>query len=513
MGGAIEAKKDSKNPCNLFKYFYATCLLIFSVVVVVWMIFDEKTHLSHEISPWATIVIMFAALLWLCMVEGGQGALVGLPPVDPELYKDSHKITYKICSIAHKGDNLDRYLMGRQFLVIFIVFIVEMCGAPIEGATLYWLPDWASALFLTSGLAMILFTVQLGKVPSQVTASHCMLDYINNYSALFTVYVALALEWSGILHFSYVIAMIVAKISRKPIETNEPPRTTVKNVFFWLKCAMSGALLGFSLAVTIEALFQGKTTMWEGVPNGVAVFLFFLFMSIVGFLEAMQIAFFAVTKMTKDERGDHYFAKKTCHLLFKGKGRNLPSFMIGRQLCVTLCFFIIARVTTLNVETGTGENIFGVSDAIQNLFNTGLLGAFVTTILGSIAWQLVASAFPIAILANPLTYVLLVFCLVLEWTGIVAGAWVVAMINKKIRGFQRDEVYIGTPEERAAKGDADKDDKLLVGAGHPRIPVQPAGSGEFDLENVDDDDSDGEDETNKNEEETTTDNEEAAEKV
>ena len=267
MGGAIDAKSDSKNPCTLFKYFYATCLLIFSVIVVVWMIFERKTHLSHDVNPWGVIVIMFGALLWLCMVEGGQGALVGLPPVDRELYKDSHKITHKICSRAHKGDNLDRYLMGRQFLVIFIVFIVEMCGAPIAGETLFWLPDWASNLFLTSGLAMILFTVQLGKVPSQVTASHMMLDYINNYSALFTVYVALALEFSGILHSSYVMAMIVAKLSGKPIESNEPPRDLKQNIFFWIRCAMSLALLGFALAVTLEALFQGQTTMWEGVPN------------------------------------------------------------------------------------------------------------------------------------------------------------------------------------------------------------------------------------------------------
>jgi hypothetical protein len=33
----------------------------------------------------------------------------------------------------------------------------------------------------------------------------------------------------------------------------------------------------------------------------------------------------------------------TCDLFFKGKGRNLPVFMIGRQLCVVLCMFVVAR--------------------------------------------------------------------------------------------------------------------------------------------------------------------------
>eukprot|EP00957_Ditylum_brightwellii_P209638 15362575-Ditylum_brightwellii.AAC.1 len=83
--------------------------------------------------------------------------------------------------------------------------------------------------------------------------------------------------------------------------------------------------------------------MWDGVPNAVAVILFFLLMSVVGLLEGMQIAFFAVAKLKKSERGRAPFALKTCELLFRGEGHNLPGFMIGRQLCVVSCFFIIAR--------------------------------------------------------------------------------------------------------------------------------------------------------------------------
>jgi hypothetical protein len=63
-------------------------------------------------------------------------------------------------------------------------------------------------------------------------------------------------------------------------------------------------------------------------------------------------------------------------------------------------------------------NIFGVSDGIQALFDTGLLGALITTIVASIMWQLVASAFPMAFLSTPVTYVLMRFCLFLEWTGL-----------------------------------------------------------------------------------------------
>merc|ERR1711862_297598 len=119
-------------------------------------------------------------------------------------------------------------------------------------------------------------------------------------------------------------------------------------------------------------------------------------MGIVGMLEGMQIAFFACAKLKPDDRGTNKIAKMTAGLLFKGDGNNLPGFMIGRQLTVVSCMFFVARVTSVKMAEGAG-NMFGVSDPIQKMFNTGLLGALFLTVVGSISWQLVASAFPIAL--------------------------------------------------------------------------------------------------------------------
>ena len=312
---------------------------------------------------------------------------------------------------------------------------------------------------------MILFTAMIGQLASQVSASHCMLDYINNSFAVFTLWVAMGIEFSGLLHSSYLIQILVAKLAGQTIESQEPPRDAFQNLFFWSRCLMSLAILCFSFAVTMVALFQGKTTMWDGIPEVVSVILFFLLMSVVGLLEGMQIAFFAVAKIPKSERGDATFAKKTCELLFRGKGQNLPGFMIGRQLCVVSCMFFVARVTTLDIAEDE-ENIFGVSDGLQAFFNTGLLGAIITTIVASISWQLVASAFPILFLSNPLVYYFLQLCLLLEATGLASGSWVIAAIHKRIAGFQHDEVYIGTAEERAAKNLGDNEEELHAGPGH-----------------------------------------------
>ncbi len=445
----------------------STFMLVFSIVLIVGLIFTGQTNLAQILHPALVFIVLLVAVTWLSIVEGGQASLVGLAPVNRELYAESHKIAYKSCSNAHSEYSLDRYLLGRQFLVVFIVFALSMAGDPIAGADLFDLPQWVLNIFLVFGLAMILFTTMCGQLNSQVNASHCMLDYLNTWPNYLTLRIAKAIEFSGIVHASYIIQILVSALAGKKADTSAPVRSDLYNLFFYFRCFISLVLLIFALVVTIAALFEGKTTMWESVPNVVAVLLFVLLMCVVGLLEGMQIAFFAVSKLPEDERGDSYWAKKTCGLLFRGDAHNLSGFMIGRQLCVVSCMFFIARVTSFNIDPGAGDaTLWGMPTAAQIFLNTGFLGALITTILASIAWQLVASAFPVAFLSSPFTYALLRLCLFLESTGICNGSYVIAWIHRKLSGFQRDEVYIGTAEERRAQAKADNLGNLPVGAGH-----------------------------------------------
>ena len=113
-----EARDHKVTPGLVFKFFYSTALVFFSAAVIVSLIVQEETKVSHDVSPAIALVIIVVALTWLFMVEGGQASLVGLPPIEQSLYEDSHPITYRICKLAHNGNNLDRYLIGRQFMVL-----------------------------------------------------------------------------------------------------------------------------------------------------------------------------------------------------------------------------------------------------------------------------------------------------------------------------------------------------------------------------------------------------------
>jgi len=459
--------------CSQFKNIYSCILLAFSIAAIHGLIFTEQTGLSSTAGPIPALILLWVGIFWLAMIEGGQASHVGLAPIDENLYKESHPTTYKISAFCNKGDNLDRYLLGRQFGVIFVVFCINLSGGPIADASLWGMPDIVTQIFFVTGFAMILFTCMVGQLNTQVNASICMIDFINNWISLFTFWCCMVVEFFGIVHSSYAIQMAIGSMAGKPIQSREPPKTGFTLMFFWLRVLWSFGLLGFSLTVTIVALLEGKTTMWDGVPEVISLILFFFLMSVVGMLEGMQIAFFYVAKLSEAERGSNSWANRTCDLLYnKRNGLNLPGFMIGRQLSVVSCFFIVARVTTQSVDEGE-SNVMGLPDPVQNFLNLGFQGALITTILASITWQLVAGAFPVAFLSTPITYILLVICLILEGTGICNGAWVLGAIFKSLFGYQLDEVYIGTPEERKAramKDDSQREVNMPALSGFKELP-------------------------------------------
>ena len=169
---------------------------------------------------------------------------------------------------------------------------------------------------------------------------------MNTYFMLFTTYVSLAIEFSGLLHSVYLVQIVFSKIAGKPIESGE--QSALQRLFFWVRALMSLAILILSFVVTLSALFAGKTAMWTGIPEAVSVVVFFVLMCFVGLMEGMQIALFAVVNLPEEEISKAAMA--TCKLTFQG--RNLQAFLIGRQILVTICMFVVARITTITVEDG-----------------------------------------------------------------------------------------------------------------------------------------------------------------
>ena len=68
-------------------------------------------------------------------------------------------------------------------------------------------------------------------------------------------------------------------------------------------------------------------------------------------VEGMQIA---LLNMPKEELQSHSIAYINCQLTFSGQ--NLQAFLIRHQICITICMFVVAHITTLNIEIGVDDN-------------------------------------------------------------------------------------------------------------------------------------------------------------
>lgn len=256
----VEGQKKT-SPFMILKEVYSTLLLIFCSVIVMTLIFTRNTSISNDAHPILAFFVLWLAIIWLAYVEGGQASLVGLPAVDQRLYADSHPTTHKIMTVVNTGDNLDRYLMGRQFMVLALVFVENLCAHPKnEDEKILGMPLFVNKMFLGTGLAIFFMTAMIGKISAQVNASRCMLDYVNNFFAYFTFQVSRFIEATGLLHCCYLVQMMFAKLSGNPLESREAARTTTQELFFWARVLVSLTILIFAFVVTFTALLNGQTT-------------------------------------------------------------------------------------------------------------------------------------------------------------------------------------------------------------------------------------------------------------
>jgi hypothetical protein len=173
------------------------------------------------------VIVFWLLILFLGCLEGGQNAIVGLQPLDPDLYVLSHPTAAHIIRLTqHRplatasasgsragSDNesgsgsLERYLMGRQLMTVIVIFGINGVGAIHEGcSTLLSLPSPLAAIFCSSGVALIIVTILLGQVTGQIISTRYMLDFINNSIALVTVYASIAIELSGLLHAVHCVS-------------------------------------------------------------------------------------------------------------------------------------------------------------------------------------------------------------------------------------------------------------------------------------------------------------------
>merc|ERR1712128_14331 len=156
------------------RFAFSACLLTFSAVVTFYAILEQKTAFWSSVPGWAALIIFVACLFFLAVMEGLQIALIELKRQETETYKNSHPKAFALGQLAFKGDNVERFLLGRQVFVVCLVFFaakLTTIHGNSESGFLFYVPDWVQALFLETGLLACVVVVIIAQLLPQIIAS------------------------------------------------------------------------------------------------------------------------------------------------------------------------------------------------------------------------------------------------------------------------------------------------------------------------------------------------------
>jgi len=199
------------------RFVFSLCLLIFSGVVTCYAILAQKTSMWKAVPGWLSLIIFILVLFLLGVMEGLQIALVELKRQKPESYKESHPKAYKLGQYAMEGDNVERFLMGRQVFVVCCVFFaakLTTIHGNDESGFLFYVPDWVQALFLETGLLACVVVVIVAQLMPQIVASLYPTQFLELFVMKPAYWACIVLESSGITHFCWVLAWCMSKVFR-----------------------------------------------------------------------------------------------------------------------------------------------------------------------------------------------------------------------------------------------------------------------------------------------------------
>jgi len=420
-------------------YWWGMALMIFGVVVVMNGIFIRRNNPpwehtdSHEVLEF---FLFWAMLFWIAMLEGCQISVVGLQIYDPESFRTTHPRAYRVCKLVHSGPNVERFLVGRQFLLLFNGFLVSRIGGGTADEP-YYIGDWEWGMPMTqfwygNGVLLMVVIVALGQLPCQLLAADKMLGFFDLPLGHYYIVVmpCLIVESIGLTHSSYLLKDVLCWISGIDQAQADPEKELNKNALHYAKCALSVCAVFFSGLMITKGIAANQTNAthgagWEKLPGAVAVFVSFFFVFMLASAEGIQVSVIALMTVPGSSYKDRApLAYRTEKLAIKG--RNMSAFLAGRQFLTAMNMVLLAKVTSYTGKGGTLDpsGDWGFGEIFNEyLLQWGFLGAIFVVNVAQLASQVTASIFPVAVINNHFMYWLLNLMLFIEAFGIINACW------------------------------------------------------------------------------------------
>jgi hypothetical protein len=412
----------ASKPAKYFKYLLSTCLCCTYLVYIFWGIFTGEAVFPAP--PIVDFLVFIFCMTLVGYLEGLQVAILAVEHADPEAYKQSYPRAYKIMSSVKQGNNVEKFLVGRQFFTIFVMTLMAQVTSFPEISHL-GINSIVWFIFIQTGLPGALVVTTIGSLQPQLLAAKDPWKFMDLYGSYSVLCLCYGLEATGICtHFAW---MLIGILRNTFFITNEPTggekeTTLQEKLIDALKYVVSFSVISVYLAYIMWGIWTGEALL--PVPT-IAVFIVFCLSAIfLAHLEGLQVAILVAEPKPiapfKDSHPRGYALMKRAT-----RGKNVRRFLIGRQAFVIFVVFLINQCT-----------IF--PDISHLNINSGVWFFFIQlgfpTALNVLCW----AQLPTQILANQDQYkfmdrfgptLTLNVCLFTEMTGLAHFSWVVAAFS------------------------------------------------------------------------------------
>jgi len=196
---------------DITRYILSSCLLIGGLGIIIYEIIQYHNLFWPGQVPFAAVIVILFALLWILgILEGFQVAVVELskrPVQDIKRFPRAHRVQLLVC----KGQNLEKFVLGRQLLVLVTVFFLANATTIVNENTF---PIGFQESLLSTGLLGTIVVATLGQLIPQILAAQFP-NHFANFPLMELVFrICLIVEGTGIIHASRVFGLLIAKLLR-----------------------------------------------------------------------------------------------------------------------------------------------------------------------------------------------------------------------------------------------------------------------------------------------------------
>ncbi len=425
--------------CEYVRYICST--IVVNALVLVAFVGVANSYCVMKSHPALNFFLLFGALLLLAYVEALHYGCVAIEKWDLSAQADTYPNLIRTQQLVNTPEKVRKFLVGRQFFVIFVVFLIaQITVFPDMPENFAGMPHAMVVGLVETGLPGVALVLTYGQLISQLFCEEFTMPFMNKWGCYSVTQLGLFAEYIGICHFSHLLYkgssmffcgsvieaqktidsetnLVAHKSGNDTDDSEEPssPQLTAWDIFRY----------GWSTIVTVSALFVTLIGIGEGhyilpAPVPATYVIFIVTMILLFYLEGLMIAVVTTQYWDKESFKEAFPQAYALHDLVN-QPNNVKRFIIGRQFFTVLVCFMIAQCSTFPEWPNDSMNdvLFWI------LIRSGLVGVFVVLSFGQLMPELLAAQYPLRFLNLPGALAVVKLSLAFDSVGVGHAAWLV----------------------------------------------------------------------------------------